>query len=117
MPLPPALARLVADLNTAAQKYDSKNTANTDYLSPYTSEARDLSKIAEELADLLKPMEERIWTLIFGPSALVCVNVAFNCGLFSPWPHPEMSSKDLSVLTKTDEKLISSSSLEVRDIC
>ena len=107
MPLPLALARLVAELNTAAQEYDDKNNCNDAYLSPYSSEARHLTKTAEQLSDFLKPVEERIWMFIFQPSAMACANIAFNCGLLAPWPKPRMSSQELAVLTNADEKLIS----------
>jgi hypothetical protein len=107
MPLPPALAHLVAELNTAAQNYDDKNTLSDDSLSPYAPEARALSKAAEQLSDLLKPVEEKIWMFIFQPSALACANIAFNCGLLAPWPKSRMSAEELADLTKADEKLIS----------
>jgi hypothetical protein len=112
MPLPPALASLVAELNTAAQKYDDKNSCDDACLSPYSSEARQLTKTAEQLSDFLKPVEERIWMFIFQPSALACANIAFNCGLLAPWPKPRMSSRELAVLTNADEKLISMLSRE-----
>ena len=109
MPLPPALASVLADLNTAAQNYDDKNDSDVECLSPYDPEARELSRIAEQLSELLKPAEERIWMFIFQPSALACANIAFNCGLLSVWPRPEMSARELAVLTGADEKLISKS--------
>lgn len=107
MPLPPALAQLVAELNKAAQSYDGENSSATDYLSPYAPEARNLSRIAEQISDLLKPVEERIWTFIFQPSAIACASIAFSCGLLAPWPRPKMSAKELADLTNADEKLIS----------
>jgi hypothetical protein len=108
MPLPPALAQLVAELNGAAQSYDDKSSSSTtDYISPYAPEARNLSKIAEQLSDLLKPVEERIWMFIFQPSAIACANIAVSCGLLAPWPKATMSAKELADLTNADEKLIS----------
>lgn len=107
MPLPPALAHLVDELNTAAHKYDDKNISNDDYLSPNTPEARALCKAGEQISDLLKPVEEKIWMFIFQPSALACANIAFDCGLLASWPKPRMSAEELAALTKADEMLIS----------
>lgn len=107
MPLPSALAHLVADLSAAAQRYGEKHGGEDVYLPLYAPEARDLSRAAEQISDFLKPVEERIWMFIFQPSAMACAVVAFNCGLLAPWPKPRMRAEELAVLTEADEKLIS----------
>jgi hypothetical protein len=106
MPLPSAVAVLLTELNTAADAYSDSSGSDTEHQSLYSPVARNLGRIAEELADLLKPMEERIWTFIFQPTALACANVAFDCGLLAPWPRVEMSAKELATFTGADEKLI-----------
>ena len=109
MPLPPDIARLLAEVNLAAQKYDDSNSAEEERLSLFSKEAQDISRFAEELSDLVKPVEDTLCKFINGASALACANIAIGCGLLAPWPSPNMSAKDLATLTKADEKLISKS--------